>query len=252
MGNNGKRGLEGILPRTLVIGLVVGATYAAKGAVEVEMVPETSGSAVVKLERGENYRFYAWAHNDTAEVLRSAQFKPVSPANLAGHLICMNACSEGNDYGRPSPKDDIFGGVNLPIEILAPIGQPTGLITSAGDAASAGASGYLEFFDVGVSSNAPAGPFDFGLNELEFTNGGMILPYSIANNYSFEVVPRKGDLNNDFNVDGNDISVAADILTGNDPDANRASWLDYAGNNDGFTDGRDIRGFVDAYMANGN
>ena len=60
---------------------------------------------------------------------------------------------------------------------------------------------------------------------------------------------RKGDINGDGIKDANAITTFVNVVLGDDTDADRMLYTDWAGNNDGTPDGQDVQGFVQNYLA---
>lgn len=95
------------------------------------------------------------------------------------------------------------------------------------------------------------GAFDFGLNNiiLAFADSTFdLVAHTVQDNYSFTILPRLGDANNDTFVDANDVAPFVQAMM--DPAAYiLATGLDPTDacdmNGDGQADGKDIQGLVD-------
>ena len=65
-------------------------------------------------------------------------------------------------------------------------------------------------------------------------------------------MPRKGDINADGVVDTGDINAFTQTLLGNPTlrqgEDYAGEYCDWSGNDDGVVDGRDIQGFVNAFL----
>lgn len=111
-----------------------------------------------------------------------------------------------------------------------------------------------------VDDNSSLGYTQFSTNEVRFLGNpnffSTFAPLSgtTMTNYQFRIMPHKGDVtgNRDWN---NSVDVFVNRLLGTDntiepTETYFGEYCDWAGNDDGVLDARDIQGFVNNYIAN--
>jgi hypothetical protein len=231
---------------TLSWGLVVSCCGFVQAQVNVEPRPEGSSGPVARWERGKTNRVVVWAQNNDSHIIDFASWRLNLPSSLAAYLSDAG-------HGRPDAASDFLGGADLFSGQYAAAG-----VTSAayvfwpGDGAPPGRTGTLEYYDIAVDGQAPLGAFDFSLSNLLFRDPEEFSrPSAILDDYSFMMMPLKGDLNADGFVNTADTQVFVRVLLGLETGSDYRQYADWSGNNDGSVDGRDILGFIDAYLTNG-
>lgn len=234
------------MAKSFLVGSLAVAPYLTKADVYIDVRDSVQPLPLpaAKWERGKTHRAYVCADNQESVNVASANW------NVGIDQVGINP---NGVYGRPIPSMDFFANQNINnVPGYMPFNQYSGANTLEGGA-SPGTSKALEYWDFAVDSNTPLGPFNFVFNAASFgdTQFNDLNPALNPNPQQFRIMPLKADIDANAIVDTNDIQSFVDVLLGNETRTAYIENSDWSGNDDGQVDGRDIKGFLENYLANG-